>query len=139
MIRYLLDTNIVSELSRPDPHAHVLAKMRRHGRESAISSVCLHELVYGVVRLPDGRKKAWLSKYLETMVLPALQVLEYDSAASIWHARERARLTAAGQTPAFVDGMIAATAASRSLILVTRNERDFASFQGLSVVNWFEN
>lgn len=134
MIRYLLDTDIVSEVLRPRPSVRVLEKLKRHGRESAISAVCLHELVFGMERLPDGKKKSWLAKWLETTLLPSLR---YDAAASIWHARERARLTAAGQTPSFADGMIAATAASRSLVLVTRNVDDFRVYEGLHVENWF--
>ena len=66
------------------------------------------------------------------------QVLPYDNAAAEWHARERARLEKRGERPSFVDGQIAAIAVTQSLVLVTRNVRDFDRFEDLELENWFE-
>lgn len=66
-----------------------------------------------------------------------LLVLPYDGEAARWHARERARLERLGLTPAFVDGQIAAVAAVRGLVLVTRNVRQFEAFTDLRIENWF--
>ena len=63
-------------------------------------------------------------------------MLDYDREAADWHARERARLSAAGRTPPFVDGQIAAIAYVNDLILVTANVSDFENFRGLRVQNW---
>jgi len=65
-----------------------------------------------------------------------MTTLPYDTAAAEWHAAERTRLTAIGLTPPFVDGQIAAIAATRGLILVTNNASDFQHFGGLVVVDW---
>ncbi len=134
---YLLDTNIVSEPLRPRPDAGVLEGIRAAEGRMAIASVVWHELVYGVSRRPSSSRREKLERYLRGHVAVALEVLPYDTAAAAWHAVERARLTGLGRTPAFADGQIAAIAATRDLVLVTRNTADFASFAGLRVENWF--
>jgi tRNA(fMet)-specific endonuclease VapC len=63
-------------------------------------------------------------------------ILPYDERAAEWHAKERARLSSLGQTPAFVDGQIAGIAKVNGLVLVTRNTIDFKKFSGLKVENW---
>src|SRR5690554_1254911 len=105
MMRYLLDTNTVSEPARPEPNELVLTRYRQHSRELAIASIVWHELLYGVARLPAGRRRRYLADYLARVVGPSLPVLPYDTRAASWHARERARLEAQGQTRTFVDGM----------------------------------
>lgn len=138
MTRYLLDTNIVSELARSAPDADVHERYHARERESAISSVVWHELVYGVERLAPGRRRTRLRQYLQEVVRAALPVLPFDAKAAAWLGRERARLESIGQPPPFTDGMIAATAATQNLILVTRNTSDFDGFDGLHIENWFE-
>lgn len=138
MIRYLLDSNIVSEPARPSPDPQVQASYRAHAEEVCVSSVVWHELVYGVERLAPGRKRDFLTHYLIEVVRPVMRVLPFDAAAGEWLARERARLDAIGRPRPVMDGMVAAVAATRGLILVTRNTDDFADFEGLHVENWFE-
>lgn len=65
-----------------------------------------------------------------------MPILPYDEAAADWHARERARLVAAGRTPPLLDGQIAAVAAVNDLVLVTSNVRDFRGFDGLRIEDW---
>ncbi len=137
MTRYLLDTNVVSEPARPYPSSRVLEHYRAHDGAMAIPSVVWSELVYGVERLAAGRQRAYLAQYLAEVVRPALPVLPYDEAAAAWHGRARARLAAAGAPRPFADGMIAAVAATRGLILVTRNRRDFDGFADLHLEDWF--
>jgi tRNA(fMet)-specific endonuclease VapC len=135
-LRYLLDTNVVSEPARPRPHRRLMARMRKAGRAAAIAAPVWHELVYGCRRLPPSPRRQALERYLKDVVAPALPVLPYDQEAAAWHARERARLEAEGKTPAFVDGQIAAVAAVRALVLVTRNLADYADFDGLVLDDW---
>lgn len=138
MIRYLLDTNILSELVRPRPDPRVQERYRAHEHEGAIASTVWHELLYGVERLAPGRQRDKLARYMVEVVQASLPVLPYDAEAAQWHARERARLERAGRTRPFADGTIAAVAATRNLILVTRNTDDFVGFDGLHIENWFE-
>lgn len=133
---YLLDTNIVSEPLRPRPAAGVLRKLRRHEEEIAISSVVLHELWFGVERLPHSHRRQIIERYLQDVVLETMPVLDYDRAAAEWHAKERARLSARGETPPFADGQIAAIAWVNDLTVVTFNDADFRRFQGLRVLTW---
>lgn len=135
-LKYLLDTNVVSEPLRPKPSRSVVRKLRRHDEEIAIPSIVWHELRYGVERLPTSRKREVIEQYLEEVVLTSMPILVYDHEAAEWHAKERARLTARGETPSFADGQIAAIASRHELTLVTFNVSDFRRFDGLSVVTW---
>lgn len=139
MIRYVFDANIISELVRPQPDAQVLAHYEAHKQEGALASTVWHELIYGVGRLPRGKRRDELERYMNEVIYAALPVLPYDEAAATWHARERARLDALGRPRPLADGMIAAVAASRGLILVTRNTGDFTDYDKLHIENWFES
>jgi tRNA(fMet)-specific endonuclease VapC len=135
-LKYLLDTNIVSEPLRPKPHHGVVRKLSRHEDEIAISSIVWHELRYGAERLPPSRRREAILQYLDEVVLATMPILDYDRAAGEWHAKERARLVTQGATPPFADGQIAAIAHVNELTLVTFNDADFRQFQGLRVLSW---
>lgn len=134
---FLLDTNVVSEPSKAVPDEILVAKLKIHERDCAIATVVWHELLYGVSRLAEGKKKNALNQYLSKVVAPAFPLLPYDSKAAVWHADERVRLTKEGRPPSFVDAQIAAIAAINNLTLITRNVKDFKQFKGLRVENWF--
>ena len=137
-LSYLLDSNILSEPSRPRPNMQVQSRLQAHRAEVCTAALVLHEMRYGLARLPEGKRKRELTQYLEHAVSQPLTILPYDREAAVWHAEERARLVSQGRTPAFIDGQIAAIAIVNNLTLVTRNTHDFADFAGLSVENWFE-
>ena len=136
MIRYLLDTNVVSEAIKTRPNGNVMHKLEKHQNEIATAVIVWHELRFGYRRLPASRRRSLIKRYLEAVVAPSLPILPYERAAAEWHADQRGRLTAAGQTTAFVDGQIAAIAKVNGLTLVTRNTTDFKLFSGLKVANW---
>ena len=135
-MKYLLDTNIVSEPLRPAPNKLVLTRMRRHAEALAIASVVWHELWFGCLRLPISARRSAIERYLDEVVSLSIPILAYEARAAAWHAAERARLVARGSTPPFVDGQIAAIAHVNELVLVTANARDFASFKDLMVEDW---
>lgn len=132
MLRYLLDTNVVSEPVRPNPAPAVVDRMRTRASEIALPAPAWHELVYGVDRMDRGRRRAYLARYLREVVRPSMPILPYDSRAARWHGQARARLGARGRPTPFVDGQIAAIAQVRGLILVTRTTDDFEPFQRIS-------
>lgn len=134
-LKFLLDTNIISEPLRPQPVSGVVRRIRRHEDEIAISSIVWHELRFGVERLPPSRRRDVITQYLQEVVA-TIPILDYTRTAAEWHAMERARLAARGETPAFADGQIAAIAHVNELTLVTFNEADFRRFQDLRVLNW---
>jgi tRNA(fMet)-specific endonuclease VapC len=136
VLRYLLDTNIVSQPVSKTPAASVLRKLRSVGDQCAIATPVWHELQYGCKRLPAGKRREALEDYLAEVVQVSFTILPYDEAAAKHHAAERARLEESGTTLPFVDGQIAAIALVNELVLVTSNVKDFAPFTGLTVENW---
>jgi tRNA(fMet)-specific endonuclease VapC len=137
-MRYLLDTNIVSEPVTPIPNRRVLTKLKKYEHELSTAAPVWHELVFGYERLPQSKKRTAIGEYLHQVVRASIPILPYDEVAATWHAEERNRLSAAGRSPSFIDGQIAAVAHANRLTLVTRNVRDFAGFRGLKVENWFD-
>jgi tRNA(fMet)-specific endonuclease VapC len=135
-LRFLLDTNVLSEPVRPSPHPQVLARLQEHRREIATAAPVWNELLYGWERLPASRRKDRLEQFLNDIVAASLPILAYDQAAAAWHATERARLEAIGKTPPYMDGQIAAIAKTADLVLVTANGDHFAGFEGLVVEDW---
>ena len=111
-MKYLLDTNIISEPLRPKPSPGVMQLLRQHEDDIAIPAPVWHELRFGCTRLRRHDNEKPIERYIEDVVLASIPVLEYDQRAADWHALERARLSAAGRTPPFVDGQIAAIASS---------------------------
>lgn len=134
-LRYLLDTNVLSEWVKPQPHAGVMQAMQRHEAECAIAATTLQELAFGVARLPQGQRRAALETWLSGCA-HRFPILPFDAKAAWWLGLERARLAAIGRALPHADGEIAACAVAHELILVTRNVKDFEGLQGLGLVNW---
>jgi tRNA(fMet)-specific endonuclease VapC len=135
-MRYLLDTNVLSEAVKTDPDKSVMNKFERNQDEMATAAPIWHELQFGCQRLPRSRKKEVIASFLDDIVKRTIPILPYDDRAAEWHARERARLSSKGITPSFVDGQIAAIARVNGLILVTRNINDFKPFSEFKLENW---
>jgi hypothetical protein len=132
--KYLLDTNIVSELRKPKPHGGVLAWIRGLREEQLfVSAVTLGELQAGVerTRRNDPEKAQALEDWIDGLQ-DTLQVLAMDSACF----REWARLMERRPEQLLEDIMIAATARVHGLTVATRNERDFQSVD-LAIINPF--
>jgi tRNA(fMet)-specific endonuclease VapC len=137
-MRYLLDTNIIAEPTKPQPNQKVVADLAQYSGEVAISSVSWHELWFGVERLPPSRKRQNLQEYLQNLIAADLPILPYTTEAARWFAAERSRLVKSGLSPSYADGQIAAIAQVNNLILVTRNISDYIHLQGLIIENWFD-
>ncbi|MDZ4717397.1 MAG: type II toxin-antitoxin system VapC family toxin [Roseiflexaceae bacterium] len=135
-LRYLLDTNVISEPLRPAPHPGVLARLQQHSGTIAIAAVVWHELLFGSARLPTSARRTMIERYLHQVVVATLPILPYDTRAADWHAQERARLAALGRIPPFADSQIAAIAQTNQLVLVTFNTADYTDFSGLVVEDW---
>ncbi len=135
-VRFLLDTNIVSEPLRPSPNPGILSRLKRHQDELAIASIVWHELWFGCHRLPISARRKAIEKYLDEVVEPSMAILPYDGAAAEWHAAERARLARLGKTPPFADGQIIAIARTHDLVLVTLNLADYSGFEGAELRDW---
>ena len=135
MLKYLLDTNTISEPARPSPNRWLLEHLERNAEAIAIAAPVWHELLFGFQRLPPSAKRTRIEGYLFSSVID-LPILPYDAVAAEWHAAQRARLEAKGRVIPFVDGQIAAVAHVHDLIVVTANLAHFEDFEGLQSENW---
>jgi tRNA(fMet)-specific endonuclease VapC len=135
-MKYLLDTNVLSEAVKAEPDRKVMAMLERHQDEIATAAPVWHELLFGCLRLPVSRKRDMIETYLENVVLRNMDILPYDERSAEWHAQQRAKLSMQGKMPSFVDGQIAAIAWVHDMILVTRNTHDFKLFEDIRVLNW---
>ncbi len=133
----VLDTNVVSELLRPLPDARALQWVDAQSADTLwLCSVVTAELLYGVARLPEGRRKQQLAKALESILHEDfdLRVLPFDLEASLVYAGIVARQESLGQPVSMADAQIAATCLRHDAILATRNVRDFEGM-GVALVN----
>ncbi len=137
-MKYLLDTNVLSEPMKKAPNVGVLTMLAERSVDSGISAPTWHELLRGALRVPRGKRRVAILDYLEARVFQAFPILPYDHVAARWHAEERSRLEAVGKTPPYIDGQIASIASTTGLTLVTGNIRDFESFQDLLIESWLQ-
>ena len=130
MTRYLLDTNIISNIIKPTPSPSLLAWMAEQSdTDLFIASLTVAEIRRGILEKPAGRKRdaleAWLSGPEGPQALFAGRVLAFDVRASLVWARLMAEATAKGRPRSALDTIIAATAEVNDCVVVTDNERDF--------------
>jgi predicted nucleic acid-binding protein len=136
-VTYLLDTNVVSEWTKPRPSPAVAGWLLARDEDSLHLSVgTLAELRDGVDRLPAGARRRALDRWLTEDLLPRFEgrVLGVDPALADAWGRVTAMGRAAGRPISAIDSLLAATAAIHTLTLVTRNIRDFEGF-GVKVID----
>ena len=134
MSRYLLDTNIISNVTKPVPSTSLVAWIAEQADEDLfISSFTIAEIRRGVLEAPAGRKRdalnAWFAGPEGPSALFAGRVLPFDEKAGHVWARLMAEGTARGRSRNALDTIIAATADANDCIVVTDNERDFAGVE----------
>lgn len=138
---YLLDTNILSEPTKPIPNKFVLEKLNREVVRCAMSAITYHELFYGLQLVQNEKRKLYLERYLFNVVKPLFPILNYDGKAAEIHSTIRGKLKSMGITVPDLDAQIASIAIVNNLILVTRNQKDFHSIATVSTLmleNWFD-
>ncbi len=128
----LVDTNVISELMRPNPSGVVLAWAERQ-EDFSLSVICLEEIVFGL----QARSSPRLSKWFDEFVANHCELLPVTAAVARRCATLRGQLRARGQQRTQADGLIAATAYEYGLALATRNVRDFEGC-GIPLLNPFE-
>ena len=132
----ILDTNVVSELMRPEPDRAVTAWFADHGDENACTTVItLAEISYGRERLPEGRRReTLLLAYAEVFATFDDKILDFDRGAALHYGSLVAACERAGRELDTMDAQIACVALNRRLPLATRNEKDFRAL-GVTIVN----
>jgi predicted nucleic acid-binding protein len=135
--RYLLDTNVISNVTKPNPSPTLLAWMAEQAdNDLFISALTVAEIRRGLLEKPKGKKRAlleaWFSGPEGPQALFAGRVLAFDEKAGLIWARLMAEGTARGRPRSALDMIIAAVAEANGCVVVTDNEKDFT---GLKFVN----
>lgn len=137
---YLLDTNIVSEFSKERPNQNVMAFYETKKDLCAISSVTWQELVYGVSKMPEGKRKNTISSIVDK-VKDNIESLPYDDFSADICGKALGAFEKSGMPLPLSDTQIAATAISKGMVLVTHNTVDFEPLAErcfLRMEDWFE-
>jgi len=132
----LLDTNVVSEAMKPEPHPAVRSWLDAQAAETLfLSSVTFAELMFGVGSLPKGKRKDNLAAALDGVLgLFEARILSFDIEAAKCYANLAVKARAAGMGFPTPDGYIAAIAAAHGFAVVSRDTSAFSA-AGLSVID----
>ncbi|MBV8593537.1 MAG: type II toxin-antitoxin system VapC family toxin [Caulobacteraceae bacterium] len=136
-MRYLLDTNIISEFTRPAPSASLVAWMAEQADgDLFISALAIAKIRRGILEAPAGRRRdaleSWFSGSAGPSALFAGRILPFDEAAALAWARLMANGRARGRPRSALDTIVAAIAEANECVVVTNNERDF---EGVEIFN----
>jgi toxin FitB len=132
---FLVDANVLSEATKPEPEPKVLEWLARHEGEIAVDPIVLGEIRFGILLLPAGKRRARLERWFQDGV-ERIYCLPWEAATGLRWARLLAELRASGQSMPIKDSLIAATALVHGLALVSRNRHDFEK-AGVEVVDPF--
>lgn len=134
---FLLDTNVISEPSRPQPDPRVMAWLAAADEDKVFLSVAtLAEISRGIDRLGVGKRRRRLEAWLTSELIARFdgRILPVDVEVGLLWGRAIARAEQAGHQLEAVDALLAATSERHKLTLVTRNVSDFAT-TGVQIVN----
>lgn len=131
-MRFVLDTNVVSEAAKPNPSAACVGWLKAHAADCCVATITLAELRYGVERLPDGKRRRELERKIDFLSQDFRDwILDFDEAAAAEFGRyvaefEKKYGIAAVEAADVRDLQIASIARAHGWTVVTRNTRDFA-------------
>jgi toxin FitB len=135
-VTYLVDANILSEATKPDPSAQVVEWLRANERELSVDPIILGEVRFGIHLLAAGKRRRRLERWFERGIA-TLNCLPWEAATGLRWAELLADLRRAGLAMSIKDSMIAATALVHRLTVATRNRKDFKK-AGVKVFDPFE-
>jgi predicted nucleic acid-binding protein len=135
--RYLLDTNIISNITKPVPSKPLIAWMAEQADDDLfIASMVVGEVWFGLLQSPRGKKRSQLESWFTGLEGPRAlfrnRILPFDEKASLIWARLMSDGSKAGHRRSPLDMIIAAVAEANDCVVVTDNEKDFA---GLNFIN----
>ena len=136
-MRYLLDTNIISDIVKPVPSQSLLTWLgEQYDEDLCIASLTIAEIRRGILEKPVGKRRdqleAWFSGPQGPQALFAGRILSFDEKAALIWARLMAEGKPQGRPRSALDTIIAAVAQAHGCIVVTNNEKDFV---GVTVIN----
>ncbi len=125
-MKWLLDTNALSELTKPDPFPGLLEWLEANEPLTAISSISIGEMLFGVERLPEGKRRRTLERALKFLREDyGGRILDFTEGVAVEWAHLVAEAQKRGRNLSVLDSQIESTAIHFGLTLVTRNEADF--------------
>ena len=131
----LLDTNVLSELTKPAPSERVTGWLAENEQRLALSAVTVAELYFGIARLPEGARKAGLLRFWQTTKEQFKgRIYAFDERAAEVFGDMAAAAERKGQRLNIADAQIAATARVHRMTVATRDYRDFEA-SGIPLVN----
>ena len=136
-MRYLLDTNVISDIVKPVPSQSLLTWLgEQYDEDLCIASLTIAEIRRGILEKPVGKRRdqleAWFSGPQGPQALFAGRILSFDEKAALIWARLMAEGKPQGRPRSALDTIIAAVAQAHGCIVVTNNEKDFV---GVTVIN----
>ncbi|WP_395505082.1 type II toxin-antitoxin system VapC family toxin [Ectopseudomonas hydrolytica] len=137
----LLDTNVLSELMRAKPAPQVLEWVDAQPvGDLVITSITVAEILYGIARMPDGKRKQELLDVASVMFDEdfAGNILPFDADAAVHYAEIAAETEAKGRVVDMADAQIAAIARLHDAVIATRNIRHFETL-GVALVDPWSN
>ena len=131
----LVDANVLSEATKPEPDPGVLEWLARHEREIAVDPIVLGEIRFGILLLPAGKRRDRLERWFQDGV-ERIHCLAWEAATGLRWAQLLADLRRSGQAMPIKDSLIAATALVHGIPVATRNRHDFEKAR-VEVINPF--
>ncbi|WP_160709999.1 type II toxin-antitoxin system VapC family toxin [Enterorhabdus sp. P55] len=137
-MNYVVDTNVVSELMRPQPSENVIDWFYDHEGQVWLTSITVKELYFGMLRLPEGKRKERLRQAITSIVMDcSSKTYSFDAFSAFLCAELHEQALSQGKAPAIEDLMIAAICKRNDCALATRNVKDFDCL-AIDVINPFE-
>lgn len=133
---YLVDANVLSEPTKPNPQTPVIDWLRANEREIAVDPIVLGEVRFGILLLPQGKRRSRLERWFHSGV-ERVHCIGWEAETGLRWARLLADLRGSGQAMPLKDSLIAATALLHGLVVATRDRADFEK-SGVRVFDPFE-
>ncbi|SPD73172.1 conserved hypothetical protein [uncultured Desulfobacterium sp.] len=135
-MKYLLDTNILSQLIKKSPNSHLITRLASKSPQSLVTScICVMELRFGSALRKDF-ESFWSNVFEE--ILSRVGILPLGFEEVLIAGDTLAQLQKAGEPIGIEDVLIASTAINHQCTMVTANIRHFSKIKGIIVENWLE-
>lgn len=121
---YLVDANVLSEPTRPDPSPAVIDWLRRNEADLVVDPIVLGEVKFGILLLPRGKRRTRLERWFDSGV-QRIRCLPWEASTGLQCAALLADLRTSGRAMPIKDSLIAATALLHGLTVATGNRDDF--------------
>ncbi len=131
---FLFDTDTITNIVKPQPSLKLLQRLEKISKnQQFVSTITISEIVYGAEK---SQRSEFHLNNLETILLPAVNIISFDTKAAYICGRIRAQLEKQGKPLDLADLEIASVAIANNLVLVTNNVRHFKRVPLLQYENW---